>query len=264
MKRFLLAFQFLTIIPVKMLDNVSNRDMGRSSAFFPLVGAVQGVILAFSSVLFMKVFPIELTNGLLVLILVITTAGLHLDGLADTFDAIASREDKNKKLAIMKDSMVGPFGVIAIVLVILLKYLLLTALFFNSPLVTYYSSLFLMPVFSRWAMVVAIFHTKSARQDGLGKIFIEHTGKNELLIATLLVLILFASAFIISNKTLLPPFQLSAFIPALPVLYTFSMIVVWFSKKNFGGMTGDTFGAVAEMSELFFLMTVIICLQRYI
>ena len=264
MRHFLLAFQFLTIIPVKMMDNISERDMGRSSAFFPLVGAVQGILLAFSSFLLMKVFPIELTNGLIVLILVITTAGLHLDGLADTFDAIASRKDREKKLAIMKDSGVGPFGVMSIVFVILLKYISLNALFFNSSLATYYLSLFLMPVFSRWAMVVAIFHTKSARQEGLGKIFIEHTRGNELLIATLLVLILFASAFIISNKALLPPFQLSAFIPALPVLYTFSMISVWFSKKTFGGMTGDTFGAVAEMSELLFFMTVIICLQRYI
>ena len=262
--RFLLAFQFLTIIPVKMLDNVSDRDMGRASAFFPLAGAVQGVILTFSSFLLMKVFPFELTNGLLVLILAITTAGLHLDGLADTFDAIASRKNREKKLAIMKDSGVGPFGVMSIVFVILLKYVSLNMLFFNSSLAAYYLSLFLMPVFSRWAMVVAIFHTKSARQDGLGKIFIEHTGKNELLIATLLVLILFASAFIVSNKTLLPPFQLSAFLPALPVLYTFSMVVVWFSKRNFGGMTGDTFGSVAEMSELLFLMTVIICLQRSI
>lgn len=264
MKRFLLAFQFLTIISVKMLDNISDRDMGKSSAFFPLVGAVQGILWAFSSFLFMKVFPVELTNGLLVLILVITPAGLHLDGLADTFDAIASRGDKNKKLAIMKDSTVGPFGVIAIVLVILLKYLLFNTLFFNSSLVTYYLSLFLMPVLSRWAMVVSIFHTGSARPDGLGKIFIEHTGIKEFFIATLSVLILFVSAFIISSKTLTSTFQLSAFVPALPVLYAFSMIVVLFSKKNFGGMTGDTFGAVAEMSELLFLMTVIICLQRSI
>jgi len=221
--RFLLAFQFLTIMHVKTLDNVSDRDMGRSSAFFPLVGAVQGVLLSFSSFLLMKIFPPELTNGLLVLLLVIMTAGLHLDGLADTFDAIASRKNRAEKLAIMKDSAVGPFGVLSIVLVILLKYISLNALFLHSSLIAYYASLFLMPVLSRWAMVVAIFHTKSARQDGLGKIFIEQTGMKELFIATLSVLILFGSAFIFINKTLLPSFQASAFLSVLPVLYAFSI-----------------------------------------
>ena len=255
--RFLLAFQFLTIIHVKMLDNISAREIGRSSAFFPLVGAVQGALLAFSSFLLMKIFPPELTNGLLVLILVIITAGLHLDGLADTFDAIASRKDRGEKLAIMKDSAVGPFGVLSIVLVILLKYISLNVLYLYSSLTIYYSSLFLMPVVSRWAMVVAIFHTKSARQDGLGKIFIEHTGMKELFIATSSVLILFGIACILIIKTLLPSFQVSAFLSALPVLYAFSMIVVWFSGRNFGGMTGDAFGAAAEMSELLFLLTVI-------
>jgi len=255
--RFLLAFQFLTIIPVRIPDNVSEGEIGRSSSFFPLVGAVQGGLLAFSSFMLMKIFPPELTNGFLVFILAIITAGLHLDGLADTFDAIASRKDRSGKLAIMKDSAVGPFGVLSIVLVILLKYISLNALYSHSSLTMYYSSLFLMPVLSRWVMVLAIFQTKSARQDGLGKIFIEHTGMKELFIATLSVLILFGFAFILINKALLHSFQISAFLSVLPVLYAFSLILVWFSGRNFGGMTGDTFGAAAEMSELLFLLTVI-------
>lgn len=262
--RFLLAFHFLTIIPLKEMRDVSEKDIGGASAFFPVAGAVQGSLFSISAALFLKIFPVELANGLIVLVIVVTTGGLHLDGLADTFDAIASRGNKEKKLAIMKDSTVGPFGVIAIVLVILLKYLSLNALFLHSTQVTYYSALFLMPVFSRWAMVPAIFHCKSARHDGLGKIFIENTGIKELLIATLLTFILLSAALIVSNEMLNAPFQLSAFAPVLPVLYIFCIIAVWFSNKNFGGMTGDTFGAVAEISDLLFLMTVIICSQKFI
>ncbi|MBI4848325.1 MAG: adenosylcobinamide-GDP ribazoletransferase [Nitrospirae bacterium] len=262
--RFLLAFHFLTIIPLKEMRDVSEKEIGGASAFFPVAGAVQGALFSISAALFLKIFPVELANGLVVLVIVITTGGLHLDGLADTFDAIASRGTREKKLAIMKDSTVGPFGVIAIVLVILLKYLSLNALFSHPSLVTYYSSLFLMPVFSRWAMVPAIFHCKSARQDGLGKIFIENTGIKELVIATLSALIVLSAALVVSNGMLNSSFQLSAFAPVLPVLYIFCIIAVWFSNKNFGGMTGDTFGAVAEMSELLFLMTVIICSQKFI
>ncbi|RJQ15051.1 MAG: adenosylcobinamide-GDP ribazoletransferase [Nitrospiraceae bacterium] len=260
MKKLLLAFHFLTIIPIKEMGAVSEKDMGSASALFPVVGAVQGGLLALSAMALMKVFPAELTNGLLVLFMVIMTGGLHLDGLADMFDAIASRGNKEKKLAIMKDSTVGPFGVIAIVLVILLKYLSLNALLLHSAQITYYSALFLMPVFSRWAMVPAIFHCKSARQDGLGKIFIEHTGTKELLIATLLTILPLLLLFpLVPYLLLLAPFLLT-----LPVLYIFCIIAVWFSNKNFGGMTGDTFGAVAEISELLFLMTVVLCSQKYI
>jgi adenosylcobinamide-GDP ribazoletransferase len=262
MKRFLLAFQFLTIIPVKKMYNVSDGEAGSSSALFPLVGAFQGALLTFSSMLCMQVFPAELANGLLVLLMAIMTAGLHLDGLADTFDAIASRKDKEEKLAIMKDSAVGPCGVISIVLVILLKYLSFNALFFSASGVTYYSSLFLMPVFSRWAMVASIFHTKSARQEGLGKIFIDHTGTKELMSAALLTFMLSVVILIISNKVIGADLQSSFFVTAFAVLYIFCLIVVWFSKKIFGGMTGDTFGAVAELSEIIFLITVIICSQR--
>lgn len=262
MKKLLLAFQFLTIIPVRRMENVSEKEIGRSSAFFPVVGAIQGALMAASSVLLMKVFPSEVVNGIIVLEAAIITAGLHLDGLADTFDAIASRKDKEKKLAIMKESSVGPFGVIAIVFAILLKYLLLNAAF-SISLEAYYLSLFLMPLFSRWAMVPAIFHCKSARLDGLGRIFIEHTKLQELVTATSLTLVFLFCAFFIggrSSEFLVPCYRL---LFVLPMLYILSLVSVWFSNKHFGGMTGDTFGAVAELSEILFLMTAVICLRNF-
>jgi hypothetical protein len=114
MKRMLLAFQFLTIIPVKDTGEVPEQRIGSSTALFPVVGFFEGALMAVFAGLFLKVFPTELTNGLLILLMIIINGGLHLDGLADTFDAIASRGDKEKKLAIMKESAVGPIGVISI------------------------------------------------------------------------------------------------------------------------------------------------------
>ncbi len=271
MRKILLAFQFLTIVPVKEMKEVSEKEVGSASAFFPLIGFFQGSLFVVLATLFLKVFPAELTNGLLILVIVLTNGGLHLDGLADTFDAVASTGNKEKKLAIMKDSTVGPIGMIAIVFVILLKYLSLNALFLNSSPIIYCSSLFLMPVFSRWAMVPAIFYGKPAKQDGLGKIFIENTGLKELVIATLLVI---SCWLLVVSFSLFPGIYLflpslftihySLFLLPLPVLYIFSIIVVWFSNKKFGGMTGDTFGAVSEISEILFLMMVVICSQNFI
>jgi adenosylcobinamide-GDP ribazoletransferase len=263
MKKLLLAFQFLTIIPLRDMGDLSEKEIGKTTAFFPLVGAVQGILLVMSSALFLKVFPVEVSSGLVLLLLIIINGGLHLDGLADTFDAIASRKDKEKKLAIMKDSAVGPFGVIVIVFAILLKYLLLNAAF-NISLDIYYLSIFLMPVFSRWAMVTAIFHGRSARQDGLGRIFIEHTGVKELITASILVLFILLAALLAAGQSYEFLVLSSQFLVVLPVLYVFALISVWFCGKTFGGMTGDTLGAVSEISEILFLMGMVIWSKKFI
>jgi adenosylcobinamide-GDP ribazoletransferase len=256
MRKILLAFQFLTIIPVKEMKDVSEKEIGGASVFFPLIGFIQGALFVVSAVLFLKIFPPELANGLLILVIAATSGGLHLDGLADTFDAIALRGDREKKLLVMKDSTIGPVGVIAIVLALLLKFLALNSLFSYS-LFTFYYSLFLMPVFSRWVMVTAIFHGKSARQDGIGKIFIENTKLKELVIATLLAIgcWLLVVSFLLSS---LFTIHYSLFLVSIPVLYIFSLISVWFCNKKFGGMTGDTFGAVSEISEILFLIMAVI------
>ncbi len=264
MRRFLLAFQFLTIFPVGKIENMSERDVGGSSVFFPAVGAVQGTLTALWAATCLKIFPVELANGLVILVTVIINGGLHLDGLADTFDAIASRKDRKKKLEIMKDSSIGPFGVTAIVITILLKYTSLNALHSFPDRNTYYLSLLLMPVFSRWTMVAAIFHARSARQEGLGQMFIVHTGIKELTGATAYLLISIGAALVFSNKFLNAPFQIAAFMPGLPLLYVFCAIAVRFSNRNFGGMTGDTFGAVSEISEILFLLSVVLWSQSYI
>ncbi|GBE37853.1 MAG TPA: adenosylcobinamide-GDP ribazoletransferase [Nitrospirae bacterium] len=266
MKKVLLAFQFLTIIPVTGIKDVSEKDIGSASAFFPVVGVVQGLIFAVSAGIFLKVFNAELSNGLVLLVMVLTSGGLHLDGLSDTFDAVASTGDREKKLQIMKDSTIGPIGVIAIVIVLLLKYILLNALFSNSTINIYYLSLLLMPVFSRWTMVTALFHARTASQHGLGKTFIEHTGLKQLLIATFITVLVFMSALLITSK--FGNRQLSIvncqFVFILPLLYIFSLMSLWFFNRRFGGATGDNFGAVSELSEILFLIMAIICIQNFI
>jgi adenosylcobinamide-GDP ribazoletransferase len=139
MKKILLAFQFLTIIPLRDMGETSEQEIGSTTAFFPIVGMIEGIILAVLAALFIKIFPSELCNALLVLVMVVLNGGLHIDGLADTFDAVASRGGKDKKLAIMKDSTVGPIGVIAIVMALLLKYVLLNAVFSFSTIAAYFA-----------------------------------------------------------------------------------------------------------------------------
>ncbi|MBS1112212.1 MAG: Cobalamin-5-phosphate synthase [Nitrospirae bacterium] len=75
MKRLLLAFQFLTIIPLRDMGDVSEKEIGKTTAFFPLVGAVQGTLLVISSALFLKAFPAEVSNGLTLLLMIIINGG---------------------------------------------------------------------------------------------------------------------------------------------------------------------------------------------
>lgn len=268
MKKIVLAFQFLTIIPLGNMENVSEKEIGGASAFFPLIGFIQGLLLMVSAGLFLKIFPAEMVSGLIVLMIILLNGGLHLDGLADTFDAIASRGGKEIKLAIMKDSTIGSIGTATIVLAILLKYLSLNALFLNSSPITYLSLLLLMPVFSRWTMVPAIFHSSPAKQEGLGAVFIDNTGYRELLIATFLTLFFLSVTLYIVNQLMVSDSQFSVFsllsLSAFLVLYLFSIISTRFFHKSFGGMTGDTFGAISEISEILFLMNAVLWLKNSI
>lgn len=275
MRKLLLAFQFLTIVPIRVRGKISEEEIGMSSAFFSLVGAFQGAFLVIMAILLRKIFSPELTNGLLILLLAVINGGFHLDGLADTFDAIVARGDKEKKLSIMKDSTIGPIGVIAIVFTIFLKFFSLNNLSFFSSFI-FYSSLFLMPAISKWVMVISMFHGKPAREDGLGKMFMKNVKLSTLIFSTFSIILFFVSVVVIQiflNKEIffnpLIPSLLKGstegliflFVTIVALLYLFSLISVRFCIKKFGGFTGDTLGAISEIAELVFLLIVIIWSQ---
>ncbi len=259
--RFMLAFQFLTIMPLRVKGDVSEREIAQSAAFFPIVGAIQGILLVVGYTLSINFFPTELTTGILLLLLVLSNGGFHLDGLSDTFDAIAAKSednmeiDRQKRLAIMKDSTIGPIGVIAIVLTLLLKFLALNTLSHLS-LFTLHFSLFLMPILSKWAMVISIFHGRPAREDGLGRIFINKIGFKEVAISTLIFfLLLILSLIFFSNYT--SNNQYAFYVVLLVTIYFLCRAEVNFFNKKLGGLTGDTLGAISEVTEITFLLMVI-------
>ncbi|MDP2645299.1 MAG: adenosylcobinamide-GDP ribazoletransferase, partial [Desulfobacterales bacterium] len=186
--RLYLAVQFLTILPLPAKSSPpAERDVGKSSMYFPLVGLLQGFLLLLVFTVFIRILPNEIVAALVIAALVICNGGLHFDGLSDTFDALAARKSMEKKLAIMKDSTTGPIGVISTVLVLLLKYLAYKNALTLAHMAAFVP-LILSPVIARWSMVPALFHGKSARDDGLGKVFLEHTKTLEMIGSTTLVL----------------------------------------------------------------------------
>src|SRR3990172_8659024 len=115
MKTLFLAFQFLTIIPVPLKGEITEQQIGRTTAFFPLVGAVQGLALFALVQILTLILPSGLVAAGLLFFLIIISGGLHIDGLSDTFDALAvTRGTQEKRISVMKDSSAGAIGVTAI------------------------------------------------------------------------------------------------------------------------------------------------------
>src|ERR1700690_3997486 len=268
MKSFLLAVQFLTIVPITVGGNITAREIGRSAAFFPLVGAIQGLLTVLGLIMFSKVFPPDIAAGLLVMLLAFSSGGFDLDGLADTADALAIKSSGNKdtdigkRLLVMKDSAIGSMGVVALIFVILLKYLFVKSVIIDLPFRTGASLLLLMPAFSKWITVTSMFHGMSARNDGLGKIFIENAGIQSLLISSILMIALCLAA-------VMSGFFLSAYgsfylcILLFFLFYSLSLSSVHFFENRFGGLTGDHFGALTEISEIIFLAVTYLWLRHF-
>lgn len=268
MKSLILAFQFLTILPLNIRMNVRERDIAKSVRAFAIVGFFQGLLLVAADYYCGLIFYPDLKTAMVVLILILTNGGFHLDGLSDTFDAIAVKSsgdidrDREKRLSVMKGSTAGPIGVIAIVFAILFKYMALKNLS-NATYFVYYSSLILMPVISKWAMSVSMFHGQAARKDGLGSIFIGKIKFIDLAVITVSIIILITALLIVFNRYA-PENSYIFYWLLAAVIYFFCLIWNRFFNKKIGGITGDTLGALSEVVEIIFLLMGMMWLRLYI
>ncbi|MEO5357921.1 MAG: adenosylcobinamide-GDP ribazoletransferase [Nitrospirae bacterium YQR-1] len=252
-KRITAGFQFLTIIPLpQFLYCDDTVEIGKSSAWFPVTGLAIGLMSAMVWFAARSALPLEVSCFMVVAATILVTGGLHLDGLSDTFDAIAARKPQQQRLAIMKSGSAGPIGATAIVVVIILKYLLLKNAIAQTGLSPLYV-LSVFPVAGRFAATSCLFLGRSAKEDGLGYIFISNTGLAEILLSGCIsVLITSAANYIFNAQT--DPFSITG-PPVLifTAVYLFSVVATVFLQSKFGGLTGDHAGAIIEGGELIFL-----------
>jgi adenosylcobinamide-GDP ribazoletransferase len=177
-RHFYLALNFLTVVPCPWSGWEEEKEKGalaRAAAFFPLVGGLLGGILILLDRVLGLFLPSSVTAAAVLLALGLLTAGLHLDGLADTFDGLGAvlKHGREKALQAMRDKYCGPVGVSGLLLVLLFKYSLLASL----PPELHPGGLLLMPAASRWLMVVAGWSFSYAHKvAGLGNEFIGRIG----------------------------------------------------------------------------------------
>ena len=274
-----MALQFHTIVPVRVNGEISEKDVASSAPWFPLAGAFQGFLLSVSAFALTKLFGPYIAGGLAVSVSIIASGGFDLDGLADTADSLAVKSsgdpaaDRKKRLDIMKESTIGAIGAVALIISVLMKFLLISGLLEagygpeqkQRPAV--FALLFLMPAFSKWTTLPAMYHGQPARQDGLGRIFIQNTGLKDVALSTILLTGLYSAIF------WLPVFYLKAVPPAacegfllliMVFFYILSVSAARFFMKKYGGLTGDHLGALTELADLFFLMISTLWLRRFI
>ncbi len=232
------ALQFLTVIPLRR--ETTQKEIGRSLVYFPLVGLGIGAALFGLDYLFALFLPPALGSALLIVALVLLTGANHLDGFIDTCDGMAAGRSPQQRLAIMRDSRAGSFGVAGACCLLMVKYVSLLFL----PDAYRMAGLLLMPVLGRWAMVYAVFAYRYARKEGLGQSFKEQANWRWMAIATLIAIAISVALMKLSGLALMAGVWLA------------TIIIAGFLRRKLGGLTGDTYGPINEVIEVFALILV--------
>ncbi|MCI0454477.1 MAG: adenosylcobinamide-GDP ribazoletransferase [Candidatus Dadabacteria bacterium] len=235
---FKASVEFLTIFRVcKAREKTSPENFANSITYFPLVGILLGGICALVEFTLRDLIVSDLVRSLFpVILLAILSGGLHLDGVADCFDALRfAGHDKEKALKVMKGNTIGAFGASALIIVIAGKILSISAL----PEGYRIQSLILIPSLSRWTSSIVAREGAPASTEGLGYIFTVYSTKKAFLLSAVFALVF--SLLLLGLKGVI----IFAFV------YVFSIFLILFFNRAYGGITGDVFGAVLELAEVF-------------
>jgi len=251
----LAALQFLTRLPLPARMPDGPGVFRRSTVFFPLAGLAIGAVIAGVGALAELAFPYYASGAFALAAWVIVTGGLHLDGLMDTADGLFSNQPRERMLEIMKDSRSGAMGVIAAMLILLMKGALLAALFADAGR-AHYTLLALIPVWSRAFVVLAIAGWPYARSvPGVGSLHrsagVRHVIGACLLAASLSVpLFVWAGGFGMTETV--------GFLALYAALaYGTGAGLAAAVSRKLGGLTGDVYGAINEVLELVLLAVIV-------
>lgn len=235
-----MALVFFTRIPLHVAD-YREQDLNRSAKYFPLVGIVVGAVAAAVFGLSLLFWPLELAVLASMVATILLTGAFHEDGLADTADGLGGGLDKERALTIMRDSRIGSYGAIALVLGLLVKFEALMHI--PAPLLP--GVLLAGHAMSRFAALLVIHVQPYVRSEGKAKPLATALSPKELAYAAFFGLL--------PLGLLAPKFWLAL----LPV----AIIWLWFSHKlkvRLGGYTGDCLGAMQQLTEIAFYLGIVI------
>lgn len=249
---FLLALQFLTVVPVRPAPATVGEsggsdaalDMGRALPWFPLVGALLGVGVVALNWALEPVLARSVRDVVAIAALLLATGMLHFDGFVDCCDALLGARSVERRLEILRDSRVGAYGVGGGALLLLARYAALESLSSGLWAFTVVAAI----VIGRWAMVWLITLFPYARARGAGSGFRGDPARLAIASGVALALLGALAAFWCGGmlgRHALVLTLLSALGLAVALLWA-----LWASRRLAGGLTGDTYGAANELVEV--------------
>jgi adenosylcobinamide-GDP ribazoletransferase len=233
-EELLVAFQFLTRLPISRVPYQPD-SLSRSAKFLPVVGLAIGLGASALQHVLIPHLSRALVALLVLIFLVLITGGLHEDALADTADAFGGGWNRAQILTILRDSRIGSFGALALVLSVLARFLLLTAL----PVNRFMAFAATAHVLCRWTALPLGYFLPSAREgDGQGARLAQKISPTSFLVGTLLS---FTIVFYLMRR--------ESWIPVLVALVITTLSGGYYFRR-IGGVTGDCFGATNQLTEI--------------
>jgi len=238
---------FYTRIPVPKSTGFSPENLNKATKYFPLVGIIVGGVGAMSFLAAYQLFSVYIAILISIVTMILLTGAFHEDAFADFCDGYGGGYSKEKILAIMKDSLIGTYGTVGLILLLLAKLLLIAE--FNPsqiPLI-----LIIAHALSRVNPVILIFTSKYIGDENTSKS--KPIGQKSST-TTLIIALLFGMLPLVLISPLIIPFLI--FVQAIIFIYFRHFI-----QKQTGGYTGDVLGALQQLSEVGFYLTYLIVSQ---
>ncbi|WP_126447155.1 adenosylcobinamide-GDP ribazoletransferase [Sulfuricystis multivorans] len=243
---FFAALRFFTRIPAPIWVGHSAEQLNHAARWFPAVGIIVGAMGAAVTLMAASLWPPSIAVLLGMAATLLVTGAFHEDGLTDTLDGLGGGFTREQALTIMKDSRIGSFGAIGIVVVLLIKFAALSELLASAGTVpsapTFALALIGGHAVSRFAATTLIYALDYAREAGKAKPLATRLAINELAFAALIGL----------APCLWLPWQQAAVALLFVTLVTL-LAARWF-RQRLGGYTGDCLGATQQLTEIAFYL----------
>lgn len=240
LNNLLIAIGFLTRIPIASWVVFEKSTLRRATYYFPVVAWLITLLLVFIYSLVSTIFPQSICIILLIFCGVLVTGALHEDGLADFCDAVGVMGSHEQKIEAMKDSTLGSFGVIALIIAIGAKFV-----FLNEQLNIMVALMVCVSLSRLFAFTFLISGEYIKTQSSKSETFV---GVNRTLFIAVLCLCLIPLYFLLDWQ--------SAVLLIL-VLFVLRVWLISLFKKHVGGVNGDCMGAAQQVSELVILLVLI-------
>ena len=253
LRLFLTAMQFFTRIPLPAWVGHSAQQLDQATRYLPAVGICVGTLAAAVLWLVAQVLPLPLAVALSMVSGILATGAFHEDGLCDFADGMGGGYTREKILAIMKDSCIGVYGAIAIVLTLLIKYQALLALCGTHSLAHAAAALIAAHGVSR-LMAASLMVTQHYVRDDDSARAKPATGKlshTSFAIALAFGIVALCILFVAGASV-------TTVLTALGAALLMRIYLAWLLQKKLGGYTGDCLGAVQQLTEIAFYLGLLV------